>query len=182
MDCRVTDVVNDVLTISFKNRLDRHWNLSLKWRSAKGHSPYQGLRLDRYMSSRPKRAYTETVHPFWPTSVHDRIFKLASNDPCHSNEVFACCHKNSASVNRRRVTITLGFSTLFLESEFPYISDAMKRLTFKKMVNIWCSYNKSRVAYFLEHPVCASNISQPVSNSMAIMYVPSEHLWASPKS
>jgi len=42
-------------------------------------------------------------------------FKLDPNWPLqcwHGNEIFACCHKSSASVKQQRVTITLGFATL----------------------------------------------------------------------
>jgi len=41
---------------------------------------------------------------------------------CLSNEIFACCHKSSASVKQRRATITLGIATLCIVSSLFLIS------------------------------------------------------------
>jgi len=46
------------------------------------------------------------------SNVYDIIQTIPQLSLAAGNDIFACCHKSSASAKQRRVTITLGFATL----------------------------------------------------------------------
>ena len=45
-------------------------------------------------------------------SGSSNVYDIIQLSLAAGNDIFACCHKSSASAKQRRVTITLGFATL----------------------------------------------------------------------